>query len=515
MKKSFIVHPILFGIFPALFLFSHNIEQVSMDNAAYTAIAIAVSVAFALLLWWVLSFVLKDRQKAGLVVTLLLVLFYSYGHFASLIESVNIVVGDIHITRHKILVPVWGLILLLGTYFCIRTSGNLRVLTSVLNVVSASLIVLCLINIGTHTVLTSIALKDYENTSHDEADTTSTQVLAELPDIYYIILDGYASSTTLEEMYNYDNHEFFSYLTDRGFFVASRSNSNYPMTFLSLASSLNMEYVNYLGDRMGIESRTRTVAYDMIRNNKVMKFLKSRGYKFIHLGSGWGATDRNKYADVEIQCGRGNEFVMVLIQTTLLDPFVKNLLNQRERVLCTFSKLGEVYAIEGPKFVFSHINSPRPPFVFGANGEPVPEVKLEMQGDISVEKELYVNQLIFISKQVESLVDEILSKSDSPPVIVLQADHGPGLSLQQNEDSEWERPTEEMLRERFGIFNAYYLPHGGEKLLYYSVTPVNTFRLVFNLYFNMDYELLQDESYYSTYEYPYRFINITDKIRRD
>jgi hypothetical protein len=165
--------------------------------------------------------------------------------------------------------------------------------------------------------------------------------------------------------------------------------------------------------------------------------------------------------------------------------------------------------------VFSHINCPHPPFVFGANGEPVPEVKLEMQGDISVEKELYVNQLIFISKQVESLVDEILSKSDSPPVIVLQADHGPGLSLQQNEDSGWERPTEEMLRERFGIFNAYYLPHGGEKLLYHSVTPVNTFRLVFNLYFNMDYELLQDESYYSTYEYPYRFINITDKVRRD
>ena len=59
MKKSFIVHPILFGIFPALFLFSHNIEQVSMDNAAYTAIAMAVSVAFALLLWLTLSFVLR------------------------------------------------------------------------------------------------------------------------------------------------------------------------------------------------------------------------------------------------------------------------------------------------------------------------------------------------------------------------------------------------------------------------------------------------------------------------
>ena len=103
-----------------------------MDNIAYTAIAIACSVGFATLMWWALSFVLKDKQKAGLVVTILLVLFYSYGHFASLIESVNIVVGDIHITRHKILVPIWGLILLLGTYFCIRTSRNLRVLDAII-----------------------------------------------------------------------------------------------------------------------------------------------------------------------------------------------------------------------------------------------------------------------------------------------------------------------------------------------------------------------------------------------
>jgi len=60
-----------------------------------------------------------------------------------------------------------------------------------------------------------------------------------------------------------------------------------PMSYLSMASSLNMEYINYLSDIAGLESNDRVVPYEMIKNNKVMNFLKSRGYKFIHFSFGW------------------------------------------------------------------------------------------------------------------------------------------------------------------------------------------------------------------------------------
>lgn len=72
-----------------------------------------------------------------------------------------------------------------------------------------------------------------------------------------------------------------------------------------------------------------------------------------------------------------------------------------------------------------------------------------------------------------------------------------------------------MLKERMIIFNAYYLPRGGNELLYNSITPVNIFRLIFNFYFSMNYKLLKDQSYFSSYEFPYKFVDVTDKVKYD
>ena len=110
------------------------------------------------------------------------------------------------------------------------------------------------------------------------------------------------------------------------------------------------------------------------------------------------------------------------------------------------------------------------------------------------------------------LIDEILSGSESPPVILLQADHGSANTFGSTDGDRWERATEGMLRERFSIFNAYYLPSGGDSLLYDSITPVNTFRLVLNAYFGADYELLEDRSYHVTQGRPYVFTDVTEQV---
>ena len=46
------------------------------------------------------------------------------------------------------------------------------------------------------------------------------------------------------------------------------------------------------------------------------------------------------------------------------------------------------------------------------------------------------------------------------------------------------------------ILNAYYLP-GYDGDLYATISPVNSFRLVFNSYFGGEYDMLEDVSYYS------------------
>ena len=513
MKKSFVIHPFLFAIFPILFLYSDNIEQVSFSEILLPS---AFALGFTILLVLFSLLILRNSNKAGIIASIFLVLFFSYGRAHGVMQEWQI--GGFAIGRHRHLLLGWGMLFICGAYFILKTRNNLRNFTNILNAVAISLVLISLINIGVYEFKTKSTWQDNDNSMEGRATTTTDSGDAStLRDIYYIILDGYAPSRTLEEIYDFDNGTFDECLTSRGFYIADESYSNYATTFLSLASSLNIEYINYLVNEVGVESIDRRVPYQMIRDSKAMNFLRSRGYKFIHFSSGWGATDHNKYADLQIKCGRGNEFLMVLSQTTMLKSldrfFIVN--DERERVLCTYSKLAEVHEIEEPKFVFAHINCPLPPYLFGADGEPVPEVKLKMSGDVWEQKENYLNQLVFTNKKVEMLVDVILSESGDSPIIILQADHGTASTFSHPDSGGWESPTDDMLRERMRIFNAYYLPQGGKDLLYDAISPVNTFRVIFNFYFNTNYELLNDLSYYSTYERPYEFINVTDKVKYD
>lgn len=139
------------------------------------------------------------------------------------------------------------------------------------------------------------------------------------------------------------------------------------------------------------------------------------------------------------------------------------------------------------------------------NDNPVPPKESQKYQDqrsyIEAEKQLYLNQLIFITKKVKELIDDILLKSPEPPIIILQSDHDPRIYP-------WKNNMKACMR----ILNAYHLPHI-KSVLYESVTPVNTFRINFNQYFGTNFEFLDDESYYSDSIQPYNFINVTEKVR--
>jgi len=349
-----------------------------------------------------------------------------------------------------------------------------------------------------------------EITQNIETNTIKYRKSDTLPDIYYIVLDRYASMNTLEEIYNFDNSEFIDYLVNRGFYVASESRCNYPTTYMSLASSLNMEYLNYLTDKVGEESTDKTVVYRMLENYKVWRFLKSKGYKFVHFGTWWNPTSKNKYADMNFNRLLIPEFSMILYKTTMFYPIGAAFgfdaqKEQWKRVLYKFDKLLEMPNIKGPTFVFAHFLLPHDPFVFDRNGNFVTRFE---QKKNSTEVN-YVNQLIFTNNKLKILIDELLSKSEVSPIIILQSDEGPHPHV--NFEAVDKPRT---LNARIRIFNAYYLPGNGKNALYKSITPVNSFRLIFNLYFGANFELLEDESYISG-DSPYKFINVTDKVKYD
>jgi hypothetical protein len=47
------------------------------------------------------------------------------------------------------------------------------------------------------------------------------------------------------------------------------------------------------------------------------------------------------------------------------------------------------------------------------------------------------------------------------------------------------------------ILNAYYLPGEGAAALYPSISPVNTFRAIFDGWFGGEFDLLEDVSYFA------------------
>jgi hypothetical protein len=510
-KKPLIIHPFMFAVYPILFLFAYNRDE--LVTFPETLLPLLIVLSFALISFVLFWRVLRDRQKAGIVVSIFLLLFFSYGHVYDALKNWRI--GGFSPGQHQYLLLIWSAAIIAGSVAAIRTSRRLDNLTGFLNVVAVTLVAISLLNTGLYQLRTGRTSASTKNTDERAAITRSGKEQKTRPDIYYIILDGYANPQTLKEIYGFDDTYFTKHLTEKGFRVIAHSRSNYALTYLSLSSSLNMEYINYLTDELGPETKDRAITRKLVRDNKVMAFLKSRGYRTVHFSSGWSETLNNGSADLNIKCGQGNEFLELVVQTSMISCIEQSILGNdaRHRVLDTFAKLGEVPKIKGPKFVFAHILTPHPPYLFDSKGQPVSGTELKMCGKVWLEKEHYLDQLEYANQKVETLVDQILKKSQTPPVIILQSDHGSASLLSRNNSSCWNSPTDQMLKERMRNFSAFYMPDNGESVLYDSITPANDFRLIFNYYFDTHYELLDDRSYFSTYQKPFDFVNVTDKAQ--
>jgi hypothetical protein len=511
MKKSSVVHPFFWAAFPILFLFSQNVNEVAFSEILLPTIFTLMSTSLFLLF---LNKLLKDSPKAGIIVSLFLLMCFSFAHALWAYQGwpvVNLISG-------RWLYLLWWGWFIFGAYYFRKTRRELDNLTVVLNVVSCSLVMISLASIGVYKIGTWSSWRNVPKMSRGETVSLDSSQIDVFPDIYYIILDTYASAKTLKEKYNFDNQEFIDYLTNQGFYVASESSSNYHKTSHSLASSLNMEYINYLGEEYGEDFSDFRPVYVLLGDYHVWRVLKSIGYKFIHVGSYWNPTSRNRYADLNINLYPIPEFSMFLYKTTIFYPlgvrlrFLDERLIHWQRVYYKFEKLAETKKIKGPKFVFAHMLIPHGPLVFKENGEFLTEEEFSQRAA----REHYINQLIYANKKIGELFDRLLSNEENPPIIVLQSDEGtyPLRYALEGDDFNWGQASPAELREKMGILNAYYLPKVEEGVLYPSITPVNSFRVIFNLYFKADFELLPDENHvYLDERHPYKFINVTDKIK--
>lgn len=517
------MHPILFAISPILFLFSHNKDQILFRAESILYFAV-LSGLFALVLLGLTFLFFREMEKAAIWTSLFVILFFSYGYLYGRVSGFQMVIGNFVFGPHQLLYATCVLSLLLLGYYLYHTRTDLTRFTTFLFLVALFLAARPILDILIFR-FSSSQLHPQVSASKDRQPKGST------PDIYYIILDAYPRNDILLEFFGYDNSEFTSYLEGRGFYIASKSTSNYAHSFLSLSPSLNFDYLDHLTDEFGADSKDLSPAFNLVEYNKAAAFLKSEGYKFINIGSGWWLTDYNRYADLNLTRGAiphftvtSDEFILTLLQSTALKPFgfVVELVENdiRRKVLNAFDNLAKIPKMPEKTFTFTHIVIPHPGFLFDSDGNPFPRSKLQRELSLfgkdfetyeCKNREYFLDQLIFVNKKVRWAVDKILEESETPPIVIIQSDHGPTTIL--GHPLGWVRPpSEDGLRERLSILNAYYLPDGG-KDLYAGISPVNTFRVIFNIYFGTSYQLLPDKSYYSDYSRIYEFLDVSAIVR--
>jgi hypothetical protein len=337
------------------------------------------------------------------------------------------------------------------------------------------------------------------------------------PDIYYIILDAYGRSDVLADLYHLDNRPFLDFLEGKGFYVANESHSNYMQTVFSIPSSLSYTYIDPPQD----EANGAAYFSNLVEDNRIMNALERCGYLTLAIESGFYFTEHPGTDIYLTNSGVLNNFENLLLSDSPwqvvsdrlnLTPTEHSYKAHRQRVLYSFRQLGNLYKMHGPKIVFAHIISPHPPFIFDANGRPITPARGysvndgdEFQGNWEEYRDGYAAQAQFVNHKLEQAIDAILEHSPTPPVIIIQGDHGPGGHL------DWDSPDNSCLWERTSILNAYYLPGDGKSRLYPSISPVNSFRVVLNSYFGADLPLLPDRTYFTSHRLKGQAIDITDK----
>jgi hypothetical protein len=517
MKRLPILYPFLFTVYAVLGVYANNSEEVPVQWVFRPLIVALILVG---ILFYILKRKFKDEQRAALVTTLVLFWFF-FGHIHRFLSERSpfwsTPVGTL------LAFGLWTIpLVMLGSKWTWDRITNREFITNFFNITSM-IVVLLPIYITGKSVVETIYWSSVFKEQQSEEPQYALSMQSSQPDVYLLILDAYGREDFLRETYGFDNHEFIDDLKDKRFYVADQSSPNYPLTWLSLTSLLNYSYVDQYTDALK-DSKAHGPVYDLLHHSEIRGKLHDVGYEFVALPSATLFTQMRD-ADVYYKMNLGdlNEFEGLLLSSTVANIAIDALdLNipvpsydlHRRYLRYTLDTLKTVPELKGPKFVFAHFMAPHPPFVFDENGKPIASDMPYNMGDafsgFSGSRQDYmtgyIHEVQFMNREIMDVIDTILARSEQPPIIIIQGDHGPGIYY-----SHYGLNTT-CLKERYSILNAYYFPDQNYGALYPTITPVNSFRVVLNQYFGTDLPLLDDRSYYSKGGTPFIYQDVTDRV---
>lgn len=319
------------------------------------------------------------------------------------------------------------------------------------------------------------------------------------PDIYYIIFDSYTSSSVLKQDFGYSNHAIENSLSQKGFYIIPYSQSNYNMTIFSVGSVFNMDYLPQADTGKTLYMRDLLPATRSIYNSRLLSVLTKENYQvfnhsIFNMEGHPATTPVFDIWDVRDLYRQYNFIFKAFTELSYhLSPKLRYFFREeefhvkaRQRDQLDSSILQQVVQTSAshsdkPKFVYAHFSKPHSPYTVDSTGKSIIPWPI---GDHSYWKEAYLEQVVYMNKLMEKMVDTILANTKREIVIIIQGDHGYRFFNEADNAKE------------FPNFNAVYFQDKGYSMLNDSLTNVNTFRIVLNKYLRKDYPLLDNKTYF-------------------
>jgi len=478
--------PVFLYLLPVFFVLHgcmENYDYIPLKDAALlTTLYLGSSLIIALLFW----LFYRNFTKANLAAFLTMAFHFFFG---SLYDALQKVPGGSFLGKYSFILPAAAVAFVIAFIIIKKRKGQLSRTKFYLNS-------LMLILIAADSFLLLGKTMKKEKKSGDLPAGFSYCDSCQTPDIYFILADEYAGNTELKEVLKFDNSTFLNELTQRKFHVLPNSSSNYNYTPFSMASILNMDYLQLQSTNRG--ATDLTYAYEQIKNSRLLQFLQHHKYRLHNFS----------IFDFEGQPGRRLETFLpartrLITAQTFLSRAEKNLffnLVTRLRSKAAIKRQTYVYRKNNeniykltwdiaskktthPKFVYTHLEMPHYPYYYDKNGVEQPLEKL--QEGYQVNQAAYVEYLQYCNKQYLALIDHILQSASAPPVIVLMGDHG---------FRHFTTPVDP--KYHFNNLTAVLLPSGNYHSFTDSLTSVNLFRVVLNSQYGQQLPLLKDSTSY-------------------
>jgi len=316
------------------------------------------------------------------------------------------------------------------------------------------------------------------------------------PNIYFLILDMYARSDVLRDIYQFDNEPWVATLEDHGFYVPDRARASYSSTPASIASILSMEYPVEPGELTSGE--IRTLLKVLRGGGPVVETLKSAGYRLVYLESPWGVSACGSNVDQCIPYWNIAAAAEWLLEFTVFAPLT-DAGSLRASPQVALRQFDELERLAGeptgePLFTYAHIGIPHPPIFLDAGCNWI-DLDSHSFGVERWTRNAYVGQLQCVNLKVSSFVDAI-SKDDPDAVVIITGDHGTSSSGQlATPPDQWSASA---AREAMSVFSAYRLPTTCAGSLKPDLELVSSFRVVLNCLFDTDLPLLSGRYFYAS-----------------